>query len=177
MSSANAVSSIFPDTTVIAAAITAVVALIGVFWQLRMQFKDRKMAATSAVAAELAHISSHYIHSSDLLVFDGPEYPMSRRLRLSKYGPTLCSKNLIDFSVLGAQEMAEYLQMSFVCRNNDLILDEYLASGRDITQQEIEFLRSRMNAVSKTADHLLACIKDQDLARKPVHLDSFFNVK
>lgn len=140
--------------TVIAAIIAAVIAVLLAYYQLRRQAEERKQAASAALFAELSHIESHYAISANEVRHSTPPHPIRRRLVWSKFGAVASSANLKENAILGAQQMAEVLQLSLVIRNTDAYLDELLANSSEPTKNELNMVADRMDGVAAHAKSL-----------------------
>ncbi len=174
MTEPKTVLDIVSDAAVIGAVTAAVIGAFALFYQIRSQMREKHQAAQGALFAELAHIASHYYNSAALLKFDGEEYPMRRRLKFSKYGQAIAATSLREYSMLGPQEMAEFLQLSFVSRNTDTMLDEFIDSMSSPPADQLEILRTRMIGLATGAERLLNYLQSRNPKFAPVHLDPYF---
>jgi Tfp pilus assembly protein PilE len=174
MTIAATADSFWTDSTfagaVLAAIITAVFAVVIAYIQYRNQIKERKKAVTAALFAELAHIDRHYRYSAYEISQSAPPHPVIRRLAWSKYGVMAANSNLKDNAILGAQQMAEVLQLSLVIRNTDLYLDELLSNSMAPTQDELNLLVARMESVAVHANALVRYILAKDHSFEPITL-------
>ena len=111
--------------TILGASLAAVAAIwVGVY-PLWRQARLRTKTAFAALFAELAHIERHYKYSA-YEVENPPPYSVELRLQFAKYGTMAGSVHLRENSILGAQQIAEVLQLALFIRNTDLLLDDHL---------------------------------------------------
>lgn len=69
------------------------------------------------------------------------------------------STNLKELAILGPQQMAEFLQLAFVIRNTDTLIDELLSAKEPLESSQVATLVERMTKVAAHAGALVKYIR------------------
>ena len=154
-----------------ATVITALVGAIAAGAKIWHASSERRRLAMNALFAELAHVTRHYAISAAELYNPANTESVIRRLRWAKYGAVSGSSNLKELAILGPQQMAEFLQLSFVIRNTDILVDELLTTGTVPTHSQIGALTDRMADVAIHASDLTRYIQENATGLAPIKWD------
>lgn len=153
------------DASLITASIGGIVGLMKL-WRASNQ---RKRLALSALFSELEHVARHYHITANTFSNSATLSHVRRHLQWAKYGDFAGAVNLTDRVILGTQQIAEVLQLSFVIRNTDIYIDDLLSDGSNPNAEQLQDLASRMERVSSYASALTNYIQENNKQIKPIN--------
>ncbi|MBD9443112.1 hypothetical protein [Pseudomonas sp. PDM04] len=137
---------------------TLLAALVGgIFGGLKLWLEDsrRKAATQAALFAELVHIQRHYDITAQELGNPSNNAPIRRQLRWALYGNSIGAANIKENAILGANEMARFLQLAFFIRNTDILINELLTDQEDPPTAQLTILADRLRFGADLADYLI----------------------
>ena len=158
----------FTDVAVIAALLTAVLGGGAIVWQTWYQRSKTAGTARDALFAELGHIETHYKYTSAEILSVKSQRPLPLRLSWAKFGKVSAAEHVREFAILGAFEMESLLQLSFMIRNTDLLLDTMISSVTDINGDELEYLTERMRATQFNARAIMEYMAGKESRYEPL---------
>ena len=156
------------DVTVVAALVAAIIGGAALVWQTLYQRTKATRTVRDALFAELGHIESHYRATSNEIVSDKSRRPPPLRLAWAKYGKVLAAENIKEYATLGAAEMEALLQLTFMIRNTDLLLDNLSRQDTLVEDKDIEYLVERMRASAFNARAIMEYMAKKESRYEPL---------
>lgn len=164
----------------ISLAIGAIIAaLIGFFGGRLSRNKDSKENSAmllNALFGELLHAFQHYYLAANELPTskstNGNESEITKKLNWAKYGEFKSSNEFQKYGFLSKNEIKDLLQLSFLLRNTDYLIEQYLNDINIVSSADLKNLKNRMLSISNSSKGLLEFIVSKypefDLALKSV---------
>jgi len=146
----------------IGAIFAAIIAFLGGRFAYKKENDEKTTILINSLVGELTHSLQHYHYASTELPriddTDESKRELKKRLLWSKFGEFKSSNYFQQYGFLTHEEIKELLQQSFLIRNTDCLIDILLETPDSITQEDLLDLKSKMDDVIYSADHLLKFI-------------------
>ncbi len=139
--------------------IAAIIAFSGGRFAYNKEKNENSRKLLNSLFGELSHALQHYTYASYELPQNAEQIKdkkeLKKRLLWSKYGDFQSSKEFQKYGFLSQIEIRELLQLSFVIRNTDSLIEMLLENLEDNEQKDLSYLKDRMGIISKNAEQLL----------------------
>jgi hypothetical protein len=156
------------DVTVIGALVAAVLGGAALVWQTLYQRSKATRTVRDALFAELGHIESHYTITASEIVSEKSQRPVPLRLAWAKYGRVLAAEHIKEYATLGAAEMEALLQLTFMIRNTDLLLENMSRTDTLVESHDVEYLVERMRASAFNARAIMEHMAKKESRYEPL---------
>lgn len=142
--------------------------------------KENSGMLLNSLFGELLHTFDHYYLAAHELptyiIEDGNNAELIKRLHWATYGEFKSSNEFQKYGFLSKNEIKDLLQLSFLLRNTDYLINLYLDDISIVTQTDLENLKNRMLSHSSSSKRLLEFIVTKypefDLALKSAGKDN-----